>query len=219
VVDPRTYRVEGIQRLAGSTEASLVTITLPATNSGGIVVDGIDLKAGYTWDNDWGRFRVAAEFTHVRQYDVSDIPGLENGLAETGRLDAAGTTGQAPIVRSVPDNRGNINFSWTKDAHRLTLINRHIGSYDVLDFQARLVTSSDALIPFLKPKVESYQTWDLNYSYTHNWGNSNLGSTNFTVGMIDAFNQDLPQFRLQTFDQSVFDGRGRRIYARALWAI
>ena len=219
VVDPRTYRVEGIQRLAGSTEASLVTITLPATNSGGIVVDGIDLKAGYTWDNDWGRFRVAAEFTHVRQYDVSDIPGLENGLAETGRLDAAGTTGQAPIVRSVPDNRGNINFSWTKDAHRLTVINRHIGSYDVLDFQARLVTSSDALIPFLKPKVESYQTWDLNYSYTHNWGNSNLGSTNFTVGMIDAFNQDLPQFRLQTFDQSVFDGRGRRIYARALWAI
>lgn len=219
VVDPRTYRVEGIQRLAGSTEADLVTITLPAVNSGGIIVDGIDLKAGYTWDNDWGRFRVAAEYTHVRQYDVSDIPGLENGLAETGRTDAAGTTGQAPIVRSVPDNRGNINFSWSKDAHRLTVINRHIGSYDSLDFAARLTTTSDALLPFLKPKVESYQTWDMNYTYIHDWGNSDLGSTNFTIGMIDAFNEEIPQFRFQTFDRSVFDGRGRRIYARALWSL
>jgi iron complex outermembrane receptor protein len=219
VVDPRTYRVEGAQRLAGSTEADLVTIVLPAINSGGIVVDGIDLKAGYTWDNDWGRFRVAAEYTHVRQYDVSDIPGLGNGLSETGRFDAAGTSGQAPIVRSLPDNRGNINMSWTKDGHRLTVINRHIGSYDALEFAGRLTTTSDALLPFLKPKIESYQTWDMNYTYTHAWGNSNLGSTNFTLGMIDAFNEEIPQFRFQEFDRSVFDGRGRRIYARALWSL
>lgn len=219
VVDPRTYQVEGVQRLAGSTEADLVTIVLPAVNSGGIVVDGIDLKAGYAWENDWGRFRIAAEYTHVNQYDVSDIPGLENGLSETGRFDAAGTSGQAPIVRSVPDNRGNINFSWTKDAHRLTVINRHIGSYDALEFQGRLTTTSDALLPFLEPQVDSYQTWDLNYTYIHDWGNANLGSTNFTLGMIDAFNQEIPQFRFQTFDRSVFDGRGRRIYARALWSL
>lgn len=217
VVDPRLYAVNGVQRLNGDVNAGLVTLVLPAINGGNIEVDGIDLKAAYSWDNDWGQFRASMDFTHVRKYQVSDIPGLDFGLKETGTTDAAGTDGDAPYVNSLPDNKGNITLSWSRDNHRVTAINRHIGSYKVLDYDARLATTSVRLLPFLKNKVDSYNTWDFQYNYTHSWGNSNLGNTIFTLGVIDAFNKDLPMFRFQTFDRSVFDGRGTRWYARALW--
>lgn len=218
VVDPRSYKVDGIQRLTGDPDASLVTIILPAVNGGTIEQSGVDVKASYSWDNDWGNFRVSADYTHVHEYLIGDVPGLENGLQETGVVDAAGTDGDAPVVRSLPDNKGNVTFSWNRDNHRVTLINRHIGSYQVLDYNARLTTTSPALLPYLKPKVDSYNTWDVQYAYTHNWGNADLGSTTFTVGMIDALNEDLPMYRFQTYDSTVFDGRGRRWYARARWS-
>lgn len=218
VVDPRLYEVNGVQRLNGDTDAGLVTLILPALNGGNIEVDGIDLSTGYAWDNDWGNFRLGITYTHVNQYEVADIPGLDLGLKETGVTDAAGTDGDAPYVRSLPDNKGTITFSWSRDAHRVTVINRQIGSYDVLDYEARLDTTSPALLPYLKPQVESYNTWDLQYNYTANWGNTSLGQTIFTVGIIDALNEELPMYRFQTFDRSVFDGRGRRWYARALWS-
>jgi len=217
VVDPRSYKVQGIQRLLGSTEASLVTITLPAVNGGNISVQGVDLKAGYNWDNDWGRWSLNMTYTHVDEYLVEDVPGLDFGLQEAGYVDAAGTDGDAPIVRSVPDNKGTISLSWSRDNHRGSVFNRHIGSYKVLDYDARLATTSVRLLPYLKPKVDSYDTWDMQYNYTHTWGNSALGTTNFTFGLVDAFNEDLPNYRFQTYDASVFDGRGRRWYARALW--
>ena len=156
-------------------------------------------------------------YTHVDEYLVEDVPGLDFGLQEAGYVDAAGTDGDAPIVRSVPDNKGTISLSWSRDNHRVSVFNRHIGSYKVLDYDARLATTSVRLLPYLKPKVDSYDTWDMQYNYTHTWGNSALGTTNFTFGLVDAFNEDLPNYRFQTYDASVFDGRGRRWYARALW--
>lgn len=217
VVDPRLYRVDGVQRLLGDVNADLVTLVLPAINGGNIEVDGIDVKAAYNWDSDWGDFRVSLDFTHINTYKVSDIPGLDLGLKETGVFDAAGTDGDAPYVNSLPDNKGNLTFSWNRGDHRVTLINRHIGSYQVLDYQARLETTSPRLLPYLTSEIESYNTWDMQYNYTHAWSNIDLGTTVFTLGVIDAFNADLPMYRFQTFDRQVFDGRGSRWYARALW--
>ncbi|MCG8415569.1 MAG: hypothetical protein MI746_15240, partial [Pseudomonadales bacterium] len=188
-------------------------------------VSGIDLKLGYTWDNDWGRFGVGLDYTHVHEYLVQDIPGLELGIQETGRTDAAGTDGEQAIVRSVPDNRGNIRFSWSRDNHSVTVFNRHIGSYEVLGHQDFIENPRENAfdIALAKPKIESYDTWDIQYNYRHDWANGNLGSTVFTVGVIDALNANLPLFRragtgaANSFDRSVFDARGRRWYARALW--
>ena len=64
-----------------------------------------------------------------------------------------------------------------------------------------------------------YDTWDIQYAYTHAFDNSSLGTANFTVGVIDLMNADLPLFRRGSFDASVFDGRGRRWYARVLWQL
>ncbi|PCJ25202.1 MAG: hypothetical protein COA96_07830 [SAR86 cluster bacterium] len=221
VVDPRTYVVPGIQRAFGVTTANLITTTLGAINAGTITADGLDLKLGYNWDTDYGRFRASLDYTHVRQYQLNDVPGLEQGLLDIGVTDAAGTTGDGNIVRSLPDNKGNITLSWQRDRHGLTLINRHIGSYRDLGYQTAYENGTDFVRGLLTKNIENYNSWDMQYRYAHTWGNSNLGTTNFTIGVLDAFNAELPyrEGSSLNFDSGVFDGRGRRFYIRALWQI
>ena len=219
VVDPRVYVVPGIQRAFGVTSANLITTTLGAINAGKIEADGVDLRASYGWDTDLGNFRLAADYTHVRQYVFSEVPGLERGLVDTGIYDAAGTTGDNNLVRSMPDNKGNITFSWSNGNHSATVINRHIGSYENLHYDNSFQTGSDFVRSLLTRKIDSYNTFDLQYNYTHNWSNDNLGATRFTVGILDAFDADLPYYDESNldYDSVVFDGRGRRWYARVLW--
>ena len=219
VVDPRSYVVPGISRAFGSTTASLITLTLSAVNAGTITSDGVDLTTGYRWSNDWGSWGVSLDYTYVRQYTLADVPGFERGLLELGLFDAAGTTGDGNLVRSLPDNKGHITFNWQRDQQGVTLVNRHIGSYRDLSYDATFQTGSDFTRSLLEKNIASYDTWDIQYRYNHEWANSNLGSTIFTAGLLDAFNEELP-YRESSglhYDASVFDGRGRRFYVRALW--
>lgn len=219
VVDPRVYTVPGIQRAFGVTTASLITLTLGAINAGTITADGVDLTAGYRWSNDWGNWGVGLDYTHVRQYILADVPGFELGLLDIGVFDAAGTSGDGNLVRSLPDNKGHLTFNWSRDAHGVTLINRHIGSYKDLSYDATYQNGSDFTRALLTKQNASYDTWDIQYRYSHQWANNNLGSTIFTAGLLDAFNEELPYRESAglNYDAGVYDGRGRRFYVRALW--
>lgn len=175
-------------------------------------------KAGYRWDNDWGLFNLGLNFTHVRKYELIDVPGLELGLLETGRFDAAGTTGDGSLVRSLPDNKGHISFNWMYDNHNVNLTNRYVGSYEDLAYEGLYERSNDTVRALLSDTIDSYSSWDMQYSYRHAWGNEKLGTSTFTVGMLDAFNADIPYRETGSlnYDATVFDGRGRRVYARML---
>lgn len=226
VVNPDLYTIGdtgiGISRAFRSETANLITLTLRAINAGEIEADGVDVKLGYDWQNDWGRWRASIDYTHVNQYKLIGVPGLELGLQDTGKLDAAGTTGNGLHVRSLPDNKGNITLSWQRERHGATLINRHIGSYQDLSFQDVFDTGNDLVRSLAAPKIDSYDTWDFQYRYAHDWGNSRLGSTMFTIGVLDMFNENVPHRETTAgslrYDATVFDPRGRRIYARALWS-
>ncbi|MBT3531590.1 MAG: TonB-dependent receptor [Gammaproteobacteria bacterium] len=226
VVNPLAYQIfnadgsQSVQRNLTDDNGALITLALPAVNAGNIDVQGIDFKAAYNWESDWGRFNVGLSFTHIDEYSVSGIPGLELGLQQTGKFDAAGGDGEGLIVREVPDNKGTLSFSWARDNHSVSLFNRHVGSYQVLGHRAYIAedqrTAEDLL--YAKSKVDSYDTWDLQYTYNHQWDNSNLGATRFSLGVIDLTSADVPLYRRNTFDQTVYDGRGARWYARALWS-
>ena len=215
VVNPAAYVVDGVQRSVNDENAGLTTLILPAVNAGTYEVQGIDFKAGYTWNNDWGTFRVGVDYTHIDEF-VVDIPGLELGLQATGKMDAAGGDGEQNIVRPVPDNRGNITFSWARENHRVSVFNRHTGSLQVLSHRDYLANPNTAEVNkgYAKSMTDSYNTWDVQYNYTRDWGDS---TSIFTVGVIDATNEDVPLFRRQSYHTSVFDPRGRRWYARVLW--
>ena len=223
VVNPALYTDNtqgvGISRGFRSENAGLITLTLAAINAGEITADGVDVKLGYNWDNDWGRFRVSADFTHVNSYSLNGIPGLELGLLDTGIFDAAGTSGNNLHVRSLPDNKGNVTFSWQRDQHGVTVINRHIGSYQDLAYATTYELGNDLVRSLVQKSISSYNTWDVQYRYAHDWGNSSLGNTIFTFGVLDLFNEDIPYREANglNYDATVFDPRGRRLYARALW--
>jgi len=218
VVNPAAYQIDGVVRTFGVTTASLTTTVLGTVNAGTIIADGVDVKLGYNWDNDWGRFRVSTDYTFVNQYTLKDVPGLELGLLETGVFDAAGTTGDGNLVRSLPDNKGNITLSWSRDNHGLSLITRFIGSYKDLTYANTFATGNDLIRSLVRKDIASYQSYDIQYNYTHQWANANWGSARFTVGALDLTNASLPyrEGGLANYDASVFDGRGRRLYARAL---
>ena len=220
VVDPRAYLTPNIQRAVGSEVANLVTLTLAATNVGQIEAQGVDLKAGYSFSNDLGNFSANVTYTHVQKYEFSGVPGMTNGLLDSGIYDAAGTTGDGNLVRSMPDNRGTLVLNWRNGNQGLTLINRHWGSYRELGYEQALGVANDYVKARLTPEIGSYNQWDAQYNYNHTWGNSNLGSTTFTVGLLDALNKDVPLRELNGlgYDAGVLDGRGRRWYMRALWS-
>ncbi|MDP2139364.1 MAG: TonB-dependent receptor [Gammaproteobacteria bacterium] len=226
VVDPRKYVVPGVVRTFASTTAQLTTTVLSTINAGTIISDGVDLKLGYAWSNSFGLFRLGLDYTHVRQYRLIDVPGLELGLLETGEFDAAGTTGDGNLVRSLPDNKGNISLNWLRDNHGLTVITRLIGSYRDLAYQSTYDAGNDLVRSLVRKEIDSYQSWDIQYSYTMDWASKKMGTSVFSVGVLDAFNAKIPHREgglttydpsiVTNYDASVFDGRGRRIYARAL---
>jgi iron complex outermembrane receptor protein len=218
VVNPAAYQIDGVVRSFGSTAGALTTTVLGTINAGTITADGVDLKLGYNWANDWGRFRISADYTHVNQYTLKDVPGLELGLLETGVFDAAGTSGDGNLVRSLPDNKGNITLSWSRDNHGLSFITRFIGSYKDLTYANTFATGNDLVRSLVRKDIASYQSYDIQYNYTHQWANANWGTARFTVGALDITNADLPyrEGGAANYDAGVFDGRGRRLYARAL---
>ncbi len=220
VVDPRVYVVPDVVRTQGSTEGALVTIVSSTINAGEVISDGVDLKVAYQWTTGVGRFRAAMDFTYVNQYTLKDVPGLDLGLLETGVFDAAGTTGDGILVRSLPDKKGNLTLSWSSNdaRHSVAMINRFIGSYQDLAYDSTFENGNDYVRSVVRDRISSYHSIDLQYSYVHEWANSDLGTAVFTVGALDAFNATLP-FRYSgalNYDATVFDGRGRRVYARAL---
>ncbi|PCH63061.1 MAG: hypothetical protein COC19_01740 [SAR86 cluster bacterium] len=216
VVNPAAYQIVGVQRALNS-DGDLVTAIIGAVNAGEIISDGVDLKIDYGWSNDSGNFRLGLDFTHVNQYQLNGIPGLELGLQGTGVTDAAGTTGDGVVVRSLPDNKGNISFNWSRDRHSANAIMRYIGSYDDLLAASIRETANPEVAAAVTDTIDSYTTLDVQYNYTADLWGSTTGI--FTFGVLDLFEEDVPYRETSggfNYDTVVFDGRGRRIYARAL---
>lgn len=215
VVDPAAYQITGVQRALNS-DGNLVTAIIGAVNAGEIISDGVDLKASYNWANDYGNFRLGFDFTHVNQYQLNGIPGLELGLQGSGKTDAAGTTGDGVTVRSLPDNKGNVNLSWNRDRHSANVIVRYIGSYDDLLAAGIRETANPEVAAAVTNTIDSYTTTNVQYNYDATIFDVD---TVLTFGVLDLFEADLPYRETAggfNYDTIVFDGRGRRLYARAL---
>ena len=219
VVDPRLYQVQGVEEWMPSMERSLIQLKLGAINAGEITADGFDAKLGYQWANDLGQFRASVDYTFVNQYELANIPGLNNGLLDIGVTDAAGTTGDGNLVRSLPDKKGTFTFGWNQGNHGVTLIGRFIGSYSDLTYDLRYDEQNPLVQSLMTREIDNYDRWDLQYRFIQDWDNPRLGSTIFTIGVLDLFDADIPVRETGSldYDAQVFDGRGQRIYARALW--
>jgi len=218
VVDQDTYAVDSVLRAGGTSAmyAGIRSISAKSINAGEITTDGIDLAMNYRFDTDWGLFGVGLEYTHINQYTLKNIPGFENGFYGTGVFDAAGTTGGDGLTRSLPDNRGHINFWWYLPQHTLSFTNRFIGSYT--DLVADFIRDNNVpeVAARVRDSIPSYDSWDFHYQYRHEFNSSSsLSSAVFSFNMMDMFNSPLPYRELGNsglrYDaQAPIDPRGRR---------
>jgi iron complex outermembrane receptor protein len=145
--------------------------------------------------------------------------GLENGLLDIGVFDAAGTTGDGNLVRSLPDYKANVTLNWSRGRHSVTAINRFVGFDTDLTARLRYPDCNHYVRELLQETISSHVTLDLQYRYTHDWRREALGTTVFTVGLLDALEQRVPygETGCLNCDATVFDGGGRRACMRALW--
>ncbi|MGB4248896.1 MAG: hypothetical protein WBJ75_14370, partial [Pseudohongiellaceae bacterium] len=108
--------------------------------------------------------------------------------------------------------------AWMNGNHGASVITRLIGSYRDLSYDNLFATGNDTVRSLVTKQIDSYQSWDVQYNYTRQWADDRFGTTVFTIGALDLFNADLPyrEGGSINYDAGVFDGRGRRIYARVL---
>ncbi len=227
VVDPRKYQVTGVEESLLAPNRGLIQLRLSAINAGEITSDGVDIKTGYRWENDWGSFGVNLDYTFVSQYTLSNVPGMDNGLLDVGIYDAAGTTGDGNLVRSLPDHKALLTMSWNRGNHAVSAVGHYTGSYEDITVEQRLKDPQFNAFArsLLSATIDAYDSWDLQYRYTHAWANTSLGTTVVTAGVLDVFNAKLPYREPVSvfdsislnYDGTVFDPRGRRLYVRALW--
>ena len=65
------------------------------------------------------------------------------------------------LVRPMPDSKGMLIINWCKGNQGVTLINRHIGSYQNLGYDQALTVANDFVRQLLSPKISSHNTWNV----------------------------------------------------------
>lgn len=170
---------------------TLFHINTNIINAPTVTTDGIDINASYNMDvMDGATLHFGGEATYVFKYEAVDQAGVA--------FDGAGSRNFNNFARSMPEWRMNFNLGYRSDNHIGNIFVRYIDGY--LDDQ------NDVMVP-------SYTTVDMQYSYI--FGDPDEAPLQATIGMINAFNKQVP--RLQTnggFDSKVHDPRQRMIYMK-----
>ena len=210
VVAPSAYLTPGVQR---SPQGELQVVDFVSINAGSIETSGIDIAANYTLEADIGLWNLGLNWSHIIEFVLDDIPGVENGILDTGRKDAAGSTGDGSIARSMPDDKANLTINFSRNDHSVTGIVRYMNSYDNIGVQV-FNSGSNPPKTVMSETIDSFVTLDLQYNYQWQWGEGNPLS--FTVGAINALDEDPPKRDDydQGYDSTVVDPRGRRFYMR-----
>jgi hypothetical protein len=212
IVNPSAYATVGVQR---SPQGALQVVDFQSINAGEIETSGVDVGLRYLLDTDWGNWTFALDWTHVIEYEPKDIPGLETGLSDGSFVfDAAGTTGDGSVVRSLPDDRANFMIGFLRGDHAFTTFVRYIDGYRNLGAEAFNSGANPPKTVYSEEISEAYNI-DFQYNYSWNWSNDR-DPLNLTLGMVNAFDSKPPRRDdyAQGYDSTVHDPRGRRFYLR-----
>lgn len=170
---------------------TLTRIRTNIINAPTVTTDGLDFYGNYIMTlGNGGTLNFGGEATYIFKYDAINQAGVA--------FDGAGSRNFNNFARSMPKLRGNINVGFSTDHHIFNAYLRYIDSYD--DDQNNV-------------EVESYTTVDLQYSYI--FGDPDEKPLRATVGVINAFNKQIPTLATNAgFDTKVHDPRQRMVYMK-----
>ncbi|ODT89911.1 TonB-dependent receptor [Phenylobacterium sp. SCN 70-31] len=213
IVDPRLYATDGVSR-ALTQAATLQTVDIVSVNAGRVLTDGVDVAARYRFGTDWGDILLEGGFTYVNQYKIRGLPGFEDGFLGTGVTDAAGTTGDGKIARSLPDKKGHVSATWSRGPAAANGTVRYVSGYDNLAYEATIDDAQPGILALATRRFDSYVTFDVQFAYDFAEWRGGVEGPRLTVGVLNLFQNKPPYFveNDQRYDPTVYDPRGRRFY-------
>jgi iron complex outermembrane receptor protein len=191
-------------------------------NADSVDASGVDFTVRYGWDTDnMGTFGAKLETTYLIEYDIETFDATlgrtitQSGVGERNNGRSAG--------RSLPRVRSNLHLSWAMDRHRVNAFVRYIHDYDNTGGGDPIIAASIGEVPDgvnclargAGCEIESWTSLDLQYNYSiPELGFLSQGAT-FTLGAINATNEDPPAVNtIGGIDSVIHDGRGRVVYGK-----
>jgi iron complex outermembrane receptor protein len=174
---------------------TLIGLNLTYVNNATVKTAGIDFGVSHTFESSFGTLRNSLQSTYQTTYEVNgvDVRGSRNGRV-------TGASFSVPL-------RATLRTDYSLGAHSLQSVLRYTDGYDN-DVPPNAGTPA-------KPKIESYMSWDLAYSYAFELDRFNLRSGAVSVGLnnvTDAVPPWVPDQNHTLF--TMYDYSGRHYWFR-----
>ncbi|MBT6032578.1 MAG: TonB-dependent receptor [Kordiimonadaceae bacterium] len=186
---------QALSQLHFNTPGDLTTLFLIDTNiinAPTVSTDGLDFNMAYSSDlsNFGGQIHSGLQATYIFNYDAVDQSGVS--------FEGVGSRNFNNFARSMPEWRVNYNIGYSDEYNSANVFVRYINGY----------TDDQNAV-----EVPSYTTVDLQYTYAFN-GTDEIG-LRATIGMVNAFNKQVPKLSTNGgFDSKVHDPRQRMMYMK-----
>ena len=180
-------------------------------------IRGIDLQSAYSFDTDFGAFRVGVQGNYGLEYEIQTGESTFDGLGFYNELNPV-----APR-RPQPKFKVNTTLNWRMNDHSAFLAIRHVDGYEKKAFVGadgfwretiRVALGDDAAESFYDLNVSSWTTADIQYTYSM----SDIGwatTSALSVGAKNLTNREPPWVPYITaYDPVNHDPRGRVWYLR-----
>ncbi|MFT6437263.1 MAG: outer membrane receptor protein involved in Fe transport, partial [Candidatus Azotimanducaceae bacterium] len=198
-----------------------LTRLLPGfSNANGATISGMDVTTSYSFNTDWGDFKVGAQMAYVNEYEV-EIPNSAGGTTIVDGVGSLNTRNE--VARALPEFTLNSTLNWSMANHRVFVIVKHVdelttdipaGTRGFYAAVAPLAGNGHNSADFRDDIVESMTTIDVQYSY--NFGETAfLSDSNVTIGIMNLTDEMAPIVSDTTgYFPTLHDGRGRMFFVR-----
>ena len=176
-------------------------------NAAAVITEGIDMAVRFNQDfGSAGNFtaNLSASYVPVYKWQLNPGAAFENYAGQDNQ-------GRSGAALGSPKWRGNLFLNWETGNHTLS---------STIHYTDGLLFNKDGrLSPTLNPdyEVESWTTVDLSYSYSLGGrAPGPMEDVRFTVGVVNLFATGIPELPVpatQTFNGSLYDIRGRKVWA------
>ena len=210
-IDAVNAGVGNREQIIRNSQAVMLRILPNFANAQSADASGVDLNASYSFDTDWGDWRVGLQAAYFNEYEVTQANGSVTDAV--GSYNFSNT-----VARPLPELLWNATLSWSKGSHRVFAMVKYVDDI-VEDIPAgtagffRAVTglagNTSTAADMADGEIEEMYTLDVNYTY--NFGDLGfLADSRVTVGVMNALDEEAPVVSYITgYDPRLHDGRGR----------
>jgi len=187
---------------------TLSGVNVEYLNAQEVNADGIDIAADWSISvlKGWLSFNLSA--THFLSYEIPCTGANNRGCTDaSGSHDVAGYFNFDNFARSMPETKVNATIEWAGDNHKLALLMFYVSDYET----TRLIPDS-AMLAGYSPKIDSWSTLDLQYSFQHSF---KAVDATLTLGLKNLTDEKAPSVYDAanfSYDAKQHDPRGQIWY-------